>query len=84
MKNKIFRRADKLPKLRGLPHIGQLLYIQDLDATIFPVIVLELVHEKTKRGKSTKRLLEIKILSGSKITSCMLHDLRVLKDHMPE
>lgn len=77
---KQFRIPDKLPKLRGLPEVGQLLYLQDLDGQVRPVIILELVYAKSKKGKNLKRLLEIRVLSGSSIINCMLHDLKVAKE----
>lgn len=82
---KQFRIPDKLPKLKGrLPEVGELLFLQDLDGSIQPVIILQLVYEKSKKGKNLKRLLEIKILSGCKITTCLLHDLKVQSRYMPE
>ena len=77
---KQYRIPDKLPKLRGLPQVGQLLYLQDLDGQVRPVIILELVYAKSKKGKNLKRLLEIKVLSGSSIINCMLHDLKTSKE----
>lgn len=79
MRNKRFRIPDKLPKLRTLPQVGDLVAIQDLDATVFPVIVLQIEFTTTKKGKTTKRLKTIHVLQGNNIRQVMLSDLKLLK-----
>lgn len=82
---KQYRIPDKLPKLKGrLPEVGELLFLQHLDGYIEPVIILQIVYEKSKKGKQLKRLFEIRILSGSTIKGCMIHDLRTAPRYMQE
>lgn len=79
MRTRAYRRPDKLPFLRGLPKIGDLLAIQDLDGTIFPVIVLGIIYAQTKKGKNTKKVVAIDVLSGNIICNCSLHDLKLIE-----
>jgi len=78
MSKKSFRRPDQLPKLRRLPESGELLAFQDLDGTIFPVIVIGIDFERTKKGKVSKLIKGIIVLNGNQIVSCMLHDLKII------
>ena len=57
---KNYRRPDKLPRLRTLPKIGDLVALQDLDGTIFPSIVIRVEFNKTKKGNDTKVLKDSK------------------------
>jgi hypothetical protein len=75
-RQKSYRIPDKLPKLRRLPKVAELLYIQDLDGEIFPVIILEIVYAQTKKGKNTKKVIAVNVLSGHTIYNCMPHDLK--------
>ncbi len=78
-KQRKYRIPDKLPKLRRLPKVGDLVAVQDLDATIFPVIVLGLIFDTTKKGRPTKKLLAINVLGGNTVYNCMFHDLKSLE-----
>lgn len=78
MSKKAFRRPDQLPRLRRLPESGELLALQDYDGEIFPVIVIGIDFEKTKKGKVTKLVKGIIVLNGNMIVSCMLHDLKII------
>jgi len=77
-REKSYRVPDKLPKLRRLPKEGELLFIQDLDGEIFPVVVLELVYAQTKNGKNTKKVIAVNVLSGHTTYNCMPHDLKYM------
>lgn len=81
MKNRkrVFRKPDAMPKLRRLPVVGELLCIQDLDNTVFPVIILSIDVKKTKKGNPTKLVEGITVFLDNKIIRVMLHDLRELK-----
>lgn len=78
MKKRKYRIPDKLKKLRRLPSIGDLVAVQDLDGEIFPVLVLDIIFEKTKKGRPTKKLLAINVLGGNIVYHCMLCDLKAL------
>ena len=77
-REKSYRVPDKLPKLRRLPKEGELLFIQDLDGEIFPVVVLELVYAQTKNGKNTKKVIAVNVLSGHTTYNCMPYDLKYM------
>ena len=77
-REKSYRVPDKLPKLRRLPNVGELLFIQDLDGEIFPVLVLEVIYVKTKKGHQTKKVRAVNVLSGNTIFNCMPHDLKYM------
>ena len=83
-KTRKFRIPDKLPRLRQLPKVGDLVAIQDLDGKVFPVIVMKIEFNKTKKGKDTKVLKAIHILSGNTHTTAQLSDLRLIKNILPE
>ena len=71
--NKNYRRPDALKKFRNIPIVGQLLYIQDIDGEILPVIILEL--EKDQRVKNYNI---VKVLSGQNITRFYINELRTV------
>lgn len=71
--NKNFRRPDSLKKFRKTPTVGQLLYIQDIDGEIFPVIIIEL--EKDVRVKNYNI---VKVLSGQTITRFYINELKTI------
>jgi hypothetical protein len=73
-----YRRPDLLPQLRVLPDIGDLCGLQDLDGEVFTVVVLDIKFCKTKKGKLTKKLQGITILTGNIISDVMLHQLKRL------
>jgi hypothetical protein len=85
MKNskKSYRHPDKLPKLRRSPKIGELLFRQDLDGEVFPLIILSLHETKikpsTKKGRYTI-VKEAKVLQGSLLTMILVSDLKIGKD----
>jgi hypothetical protein len=83
-KTRKFRIPNKLPRLKQMPKAGDLVAIQDLDSTVFPVLVLKIEFNKTKKGKDTKVLKSIHILSGNTHTTAQLADLRILKDISPQ
>jgi len=83
-KTRKYRIPDKLPRLRQMPKVGDLVAIQDLDSTVFPVLVLKIEFNKTKKGKDTKVLKAIHILSGNTHATAQLADLRMLKDISPQ
>lgn len=80
---KVYRHPDKLPKLRRVPKIGELLFRQDLDGAVFPLIILSLhetrIKPSTKKGKYTV-VKEAKVLQGSLLTMILVSDLKIGKD----
>lgn len=68
--SKKYRRPDALPKLRKKPSSGDLVFYQDLDGEIFPVLVLE---DTIIKGSRTKA---VKVLSGNRITNYYVSDLK--------
>mgnify|MGYP001289473125 CR=1 FL=1 len=79
MKKRKYRIPDKLPKLKRLPSVGDLVAVQDLDGEIYPVVVLSLIFDTTKKGRPTKKLLAINVLGGHTVYNCMYHDLKSLE-----
>ena len=79
MKKRKYRIPDKLKRLRRLPDVGDLVAVQDLDGEIYPVVVLSLIFDTTKKGRPTKKLLAINVLGGNVVYHCMYHDLKALE-----
>lgn len=79
-KKREYRRPDLLPKLRKIPKIGDLVAVQDLDATIFPAIVIDIVWKKTKKGHNTKTLIGIEVLIGLNRHTVNFADLKRLPE----
>ncbi len=78
MRKREYRIPDKLPQLKKLPKIGDLVAIQDLDGTIFPCIVLQINKKLTKKGKPSKLVSSISVLCENRICDVMLHQLKRL------
>jgi len=78
-KQRKYRIPDKLKRLRRLPDVGDLVAVQDLDGEIYPVVVLSLIFDTTKKGRPTKKLLAINVLGGNVVYHCMYHDLKALE-----
>lgn len=80
---KAYRHPDKLPKLRRVPKIAELLFRQDLDGEVFPLIILSLhetrIKPSTKKGKYTI-VKEAKVLQGNLLTMILVSDLKIAKD----
>jgi len=75
-----FRRHDKLPRLRKLPKVSELVALQDLDGAVWCCIVVRVEFNKTKKGNDTKVLKAIHVLQGSTIRQVRLSDLCKFKD----
>jgi len=78
MRKREYRIPDKLPQLKKIPQVGDLVAIQDLDGTIFPCIVLQINKKLTKKGKPSKLVSNISVLCDNRVCAVMLHQLKML------
>jgi len=81
--NRQYRRPNKLPHFKGIPKVGELLYTQDEDGEIFPILVLEVNTYEANKKKLHKRQLRktpknhIICLCGNYTRTLLLTDLRL-------
>lgn|GEM_PF-5570393 len=77
-KIKYYKRPDTLPKVRHIPDVGELLCIQDLDGTFYPVLILSINSITTKKKTKKHSSGIVTVLIENRVTQYAMYDLKLL------